>query len=161
PLEPMRFAIRVAGAARPLRLAHRVPERRFRRIRIPPRHRSGRAKNPGQRRPSLPPGAEGKNRGAMAVKPTHPHSGEYTDQKLGHGSTGEVWLAREKDTHLLVSIKLLRTELFPPSSAQPMYERLVSSITHAGRLTHPNLSQTRATFHQPRLGLYGIVSEYL
>jgi serine/threonine protein kinase len=97
----------------------------------------------------------------MTVKPNDLVAGYHFVQKLGEGATGTVWLARERDTHLLVAIKLLRTELFPPSSAQVMYERLVQSISRAGRFTHPNLAQTRSTFHQPRLGLFGIVSEYL
>jgi serine/threonine protein kinase len=97
----------------------------------------------------------------MTVKPNDLIAGYHFVQKLGDGGTGTVWLAREKDTHLLVAIKVLRTELFPPSSAQMMYERVVASITSIGRLTHPNLVDTRTTFHQPRLGLYGIVSEYL
>src|SRR5262249_41835071 len=72
-----------------------------------------------------------------------------------------VWLAREKDTSLPVSIKLLKPEVFSPSDAQATYERLVGAVTHAGRLTHQALAQVRTTFHEPKKSLYGIVSEYL
>jgi hypothetical protein len=97
----------------------------------------------------------------MAIKPNDLVGGYHFVQKIGEGPTATVWLAREKDTHLLVAIKLIKPEKFPPSALQLMYERLVESLGSAGRLTHPHLALVRSTFHQPRLNMYGVVSEYL
>jgi hypothetical protein len=97
----------------------------------------------------------------MAVKPNDAIAGYTFAQKLGEGSTGMVWLAREKDSSLPVTIKLLKPEVFPPSTAQATYEQIVVAVNRAGRLTHQSLAQVRTTFHHPRTNLFGIVSEYL
>lgn len=97
----------------------------------------------------------------MAVKPNELIAGYVFQQKLGEGSSGAVWSAREKDSSLPVTIKLLKPEVFPPSTAQATYEQIVSAVNHAGRLTHQSLAQVRTTFHAPKMNLFGIVSEYL
>lgn len=97
----------------------------------------------------------------MGVEPNDLISGYTFVRTLGEGPAGVVWLARERDSAVPVTIKLLKPEVFPPSAAQNVYERLVASVTSAGRLTHANLARVRTTFHEPRMGLRGLVSEYV
>lgn len=96
----------------------------------------------------------------MTVNPNDIVAGYHFVQRLGQGSTGTVWLAREVDTASHVAIKLLRVELLSQASAQLAYQNLVNAVTQDSHRAHPNLVQARTTIHQPLHGLYGIVSEH-
>ncbi|MCK6551680.1 hypothetical protein L6R52_37955, partial [Myxococcota bacterium] len=95
------------------------------------------------------------------MKPNDLIAGYHFTRQIGDGETATVWLAREKASGVPVAVKLLKTELFPPSSVQGLYERLVGAVTDVGRLTHSHLTPVRSTILEPRLGVYGLVTEHV
>jgi len=87
--------------------------------------------------------------------------GEYTLQrKLGQGPLAEVWRALKLDRQEPVALKILRPGALAPSAMRTSFERLVSSLSAAGRLDHPHLPLVLGTVRRPSDGLFGLSTPY-
>ncbi|MEL7367523.1 MAG: protein kinase [Myxococcota bacterium] len=81
-------------------------------------------------------------------------------RKLGQGPLAEVWRALKLDRQEPVALKILRPGALAPSAMRTSFERLVSSLSAAGRLDHPHLPLVLGTVRRPSDGLFGLSTPY-
>jgi tRNA A-37 threonylcarbamoyl transferase component Bud32 len=77
-------------------------------------------------------------------------------ERLGHGSFGVVYKARDPELHLMVAIKLARPEAV---DTPERLERFLNEARSAARLKHPNIAQAHDIAYEQ--GVPYIVSEFI